>query len=153
VVEFEDGAAAIAAQFEVQTFQLATQNPGNALQVCGVSNAPNRQHVDEIPGECIHCESGRKGSGKRKQFAALFKDASRRKFDLVLFWALDHFSREGMVRTINYLQRLDSYGVAYHSCTEAHLATNNELIGNVLPAVMSSLTPLSRRRRVMRSAN
>jgi DNA invertase Pin-like site-specific DNA recombinase len=57
----------------------------------------------------------------------------------VLFWALDRFSREGMVPTINYLQRLDSHGVAFHSYTESHLATDNELVRNILLATMSSL--------------
>jgi DNA invertase Pin-like site-specific DNA recombinase len=37
---------------------------------------------------------------KRKQFAALFEDAAKRKFDCVLFWALDRFSREGRAQTI-----------------------------------------------------
>jgi DNA invertase Pin-like site-specific DNA recombinase len=92
-----------------------------------------------IVGEYIDQESGRKGSDKRKQFGALFEDASRRNFDIVVFWALDRFSREGMVPTINYLQRLNSYGIAFHSYTEAHLATDNELVRNVLLAVMSSL--------------
>jgi DNA invertase Pin-like site-specific DNA recombinase len=34
---------------------------------------------------------------------------------------------------------LDSYGVAFHSYTESHLATDNELVRNILLAVMSSL--------------
>src|SRR5262249_28394993 len=62
-----------------------------------------------------------------RQFARLFEDASRRKFDMVLFWALDRFSREGMVQTILHLQRLDRYGVKLHSYTESHLNTDNEL--------------------------
>ena len=53
----------------------------------------------EIVREYVEHESGCKGADKRKQFAALFEDASRRKFDCVLFWALDRFSREGMVPT------------------------------------------------------
>ena len=57
----------------------------------------------------------------------------------MLFWALDRFSREGMAQTIIYLQRLSSYGVAFHSYTEAHLATDNELVRNVLLALLSSL--------------
>jgi DNA invertase Pin-like site-specific DNA recombinase len=93
----------------------------------------------EIVGEYIDHESGRKGADRRKRFAALFEDASRRKFEIVVFWALDRFSREGMVPTINYLQRFDSYGIAFHSYTEPHLATDNELVRNVLLAVMSSL--------------
>jgi DNA invertase Pin-like site-specific DNA recombinase len=56
-----------------------------------------------------------------------------------LFWALDRFSREGMVPTIAHLQRLASYGVAFHSYTEAHLATDNELVRNILLALLASL--------------
>ncbi len=92
-----------------------------------------------INGEYIDYESGRKGADKRRQFAALFDDAAKRKFDCVLFWALDRFSREGMTQTIMHLQRLVSYGVAFHSYTEEHLATDNELVRNVLLALLSSL--------------
>ena len=42
----------------------------------------------------------------REQFQRMFKDASQRKFDLVLFWSLDRFSREGVLETLNHLQRL-----------------------------------------------
>jgi DNA invertase Pin-like site-specific DNA recombinase len=92
------------------------QDPENQLmQLCAWCASGGHEIVDEY----IDRESGRKGSDKRKQFAALFEEASRRKFDLVLFWVLDQFSREGMVPTINYLQRLDSYGIAFHSHTEA----------------------------------
>jgi DNA invertase Pin-like site-specific DNA recombinase len=92
-----------------------------------------------MSGEYVDYESGRKGTDRRKQFAALFDDASKRRFDCVLFWALDRFSREGMAQTILHLQRLSSYGVAFHSYTEAHLATDNELVRNVLLALLSSL--------------
>jgi DNA invertase Pin-like site-specific DNA recombinase len=93
----------------------------------------------EIAREYIDRESGRKGSKERKQFAALFDDAHKRKFDCVLFWALDRFSREGMVPTIMYLQRLSACGVGFHSYTEAHLATDNELVRNILLALLASL--------------
>jgi DNA invertase Pin-like site-specific DNA recombinase len=93
----------------------------------------------EVVGEYVEHESGRKGADKRRQFARLFDDASRRKFDLVLFWALDRFSREGMVPTIVHLQRLSSYGIAFHSYTEPHLATDNELVRNILLALLASL--------------
>ena len=66
-------------------------------------------------------------------------DAARRKFDCVVFWALDRFSREGMAQTIVHLQRLTSYSVAFHSYTEPHLATDNELVRNILLALLSSL--------------
>jgi DNA invertase Pin-like site-specific DNA recombinase len=44
-----------------------------------------------------------------------------------------------MAQTILHLQRLSSYGVAFHSYTEPHLATDNELVRNVLLALLSSL--------------
>jgi DNA invertase Pin-like site-specific DNA recombinase len=97
----------------------------------------NSGHI--ISREYVDYDSGRKGAEKRKQFAALFYDATKRKFDCVLFWALDRFSREGMAQTIMHLQRLSSYGVAFHSYTEPHLATDNELVRNILLALLSSL--------------
>ena len=44
-----------------------------------------------------------------------------------------------MVPTILHLQRLASYGVGFHSYTEAHLATDNELVRNILLALLASL--------------
>ena len=73
----------------------------------------------EIAGEYVDRESGRRAADRRRQFAALFDDAARRKFDVVLFWALDRFSREGLSNTVMHLRRLDSYGVAFHSFTES----------------------------------
>src|SRR5262249_29631945 len=90
-----------------------------------------------IVNEYIDYETGR--TDKRKEFIRLFEDAHRRQFDLVVFWALDRFSREGMVPTILHLQRLASYGVGFHSYTEAHLATDNELVRNILLALLASL--------------
>jgi DNA invertase Pin-like site-specific DNA recombinase len=93
----------------------------------------------EIAHEYIDRESGRKGTKDRKQFAALFEDAHKRKFDCVLFWALDRFTREGMVPTIMYLQRLAACGVGFHSYTEQHLTTDNELVRDILLALLASL--------------
>jgi DNA invertase Pin-like site-specific DNA recombinase len=57
----------------------------------------------------------------REQFQRLFEHARLKHFDLVLFWALDRFSREGTLKTLEYLQRLDTYGVAWKSYTEQYL--------------------------------
>jgi DNA invertase Pin-like site-specific DNA recombinase len=112
------------------------QDPENQLRELRAWCA-NAGHA--VIGEYVDYESGRKGAERRKQFAALFDDAAKRKFDCVLFWALDRFSREGMAQTIAHLQRLASYGVSFHSYSEAHLATDNELVRNVLLALLSSL--------------
>jgi hypothetical protein len=55
---------------------------------------------------------------------------------LVLFWSLDRFSREGMAQTVGYLQRLQASGVDFHSYAEEYLATDNELVRNILLAMI-----------------
>ena len=112
------------------------QDPENQLRELRAWSA-NSGHTVTL--EYVEHETGRKGADKRKQFAALFEDAAKRKFDCVLFWALDRFSREGMAQTIGHLQRLNSYGVSFHSYTEPHRATDNELVRNILLALLSSL--------------
>lgn len=57
----------------------------------------------------------------RTQFQAMMKDASRRKFDVALFWALDHFTREGALETLQYLNTLSTSGVGFLSFTEPYL--------------------------------
>jgi DNA invertase Pin-like site-specific DNA recombinase len=63
------------------------------------------------------------GSGKktRPQFERMMLAASQRQFDLVLFWRLDRLSREGVRMTLTYLERLDSWGVAWRSYQEPYL--------------------------------
>ena len=84
-------------------------------------------------------DSGQKGKDGRPEFDRLFTDASQGKFDLLLFWALDRFSREGTAKTIEHLSQLRSYNVLFHSYTEPYLSTQNELVRDILISVFSTL--------------
>src|SRR6266852_4102955 len=64
-------------------------------------------------------ESG--GKADRLQFKAMMADGAQRKFDVLLFWVLDRFSREGVYETHTYLKRLDDAGVRFRSFTEPYL--------------------------------
>src|SRR5947199_9440317 len=75
----------------------------------------------QITREYVDRETG--GTADRAQFQAMFGDASRRKFDLVLFWSLDRLSREGVLETLQHLNRLTACGVGYKSFTEQYLAS------------------------------
>jgi DNA invertase Pin-like site-specific DNA recombinase len=99
-----------------------------------------------IAGEYVDHESGSKSADQRQQLSQLFADAARRKFDMVLVWALDRFSRRGMGATVVDMQRLTRCGVTFHSFTEEHLSTDNELVRDVLLAVLSSLAKLERQK-------
>ena len=63
--------------------------------------------------------SGRKTEKDRPGFAAMLKAAHQRKFDIVVFWALDRLTREGTRATLNYLQRLESKGVGVRFVSRA----------------------------------
>jgi DNA invertase Pin-like site-specific DNA recombinase len=92
--------------------------------------------------EYIDRETG--GTSDRAEFQAMFADASRRKFDLVLFWSLDRLSREGVLETLQHLNRLTSYGVGYKSYTEQYL----DSCGIFKDAVIGILAVIAKQERV-----
>lgn len=91
-------------------------------------------------------ETGTKGRRERSDFDRMFQDAERRRFNLLRFWALDRFSREGIRKTIGYLQRLDHLGVRFKSHTEPYLNTDNELIAHIVLGVTSYYAQLEAQR-------
>jgi DNA invertase Pin-like site-specific DNA recombinase len=93
-----------------------------------------REYVDVATGK----------NSDREQFKALFKAASRREFDLCVFWSLDRFSREGVLETLTHLQRLTSWGVGYRSFTEQYL----DSCGMFRDAVISILAVVAKQERV-----
>jgi DNA invertase Pin-like site-specific DNA recombinase len=90
-------------------------------------------------------ESG--STSERVEFQRMFADASKRKFDLVLFWALDRFSREGVLATLQSLNRLESYGVSYKSFTEPFF----DSCGVFKDAVVAIMATLAKQERVKRA--
>ena len=93
-----------------------------------------REYVDHASGK----------RGDREQFQVMFAAASRRQFDMVLFWSLDRFSREGALATLQYLQRLTAYGVGYRSLMEEFL----DSCGLFREALISILATLAKQERV-----
>src|SRR4030095_11039210 len=80
----------------------------------------------------------------REQIQKLFRDASQRRFDLVLFSRLDRFSREGVLETSNHLQRIAAAGVGYRSLTEQYL----DSCGIFKDAVLAILAVIAKQERV-----
>lgn len=81
----------------------------------------------------------------RKEFAHLFQDAARRRFDLVLFWSLDRFSRESIVKTLQQLNMLTHYGVKYRSLQEPFIDTTHPF-GDLLAAFVAKIAEMERDR-------
>jgi DNA invertase Pin-like site-specific DNA recombinase len=93
----------------------------------------------------VDVESG--STSDRVEFQRMFCDASKRKFDLVLFWALDRFSRQGVLDTLQHFNRLESYGVSYKSFTEPFF----DSCGVFKDAVVAIMATLAKQERVKRA--
>ena len=74
-----------------------------------------------VAAEYIDHVSGK--TSDREAFKRLFSDASKRKFDVVIVWALDRFTREGVWQTFDHLKKLADSGIKFESYTEAHFRT------------------------------
>jgi DNA invertase Pin-like site-specific DNA recombinase len=79
----------------------------------------------------------------RAEFKAMMLACSQRKADIVLFWALDRLTREGVLPTLQYLNTLTSYGVGFKSFTEQYL----DSCGIFKEAVISILATIAKQER------
>jgi DNA invertase Pin-like site-specific DNA recombinase len=77
--------------------------------------------------------------GLKKMMAA----ASRREFDVLVFWSLDRLSRSGVVDVLNLLQQLSGWGVAYRSLQESYLDSLGPF-SDVVVSLLASIAKLER---------
>lgn len=89
----------------------------------------------EVVEEYIDMASG--GNSNRPQFQKMLQNAKERKFDKILVWSLDRFSREGMSNTLHYLEKLSRSGIGLKSLQESWLDTSDKGMGQLLIAIMS----------------
>jgi DNA invertase Pin-like site-specific DNA recombinase len=98
-------------------------------------------------GWTISCEYADRESGANRdriEFQEMFRDAAHRRFDLLLFWSLDRFTREGVLETLTHLNRLTGAGVGYRSFTEPYF----DSCGIFKDAVISILATIARQERI-----
>ena len=123
-----------------------SQDPSNQLN-------PLRDYAKALGGEVVeeYVDLASGGNGDRGNFLRMFSNADKRKFDLVLVWALDRLSREGISNTLGYLERLKRNGVALKSLQESWLDTRDEGLGQLLLAIFSWVAQQERKRIVERT--
>jgi DNA invertase Pin-like site-specific DNA recombinase len=92
--------------------------------------------------EFVDRETG--STDDRDEFQSMFRDASQHRFDVLLFWALDRLSREGVLETLQHLNRLTTYGVGYRSFTEQYF----DSCGIFKDAVIAIIATVAKQERV-----
>ena len=121
--------------------RVSTQDQDNLNQLEQLREFCQRQQY-QIVAEYVDTASGARAD--RTAFNQMFAAASKREFDLLLFWSLDRLSREGVLETLQYLQRLTAYGVAYRSFTRQYL----DSLGPFRDAVLAILACIARQERI-----
>jgi DNA invertase Pin-like site-specific DNA recombinase len=89
----------------------------------------------EIAEEYIDRMSG--ANPARPEFRRMLQDASMRRFQGIIVWKLDRFSREGIINTMAYIKQLKERGIWLKSLTEGWLDTSQEGITDIVLAIMS----------------
>jgi len=72
---------------------------------------------------------------KRPKFEEMIEDARKRKFDVLLVWSYDRFSRAGL-KDIRVISDLNSWGVKFVSYQESFLDTTSEM-GELLTPIFA----------------
>jgi DNA invertase Pin-like site-specific DNA recombinase len=105
-----------------------------------------REYCQRMGYEIVneYCDEISGGTSERPAFKKMLGDASKRKFDLLLFWSLDRFSREGTRATIKYMEQLEGYGVDFKSYTEQYI----DSCGIFKDVVISLLSTLARQEKI-----
>ena len=94
-----------------------------------------QEYVDVVSG----------AEDNRRAFNLLFKDAHQRKFDVLVFWAIDRFSRKGMYFTLQKLQELKNLGIDWDSYQEPYFRTIGPF-GDAVLGIMATLAKMERER-------
>jgi DNA invertase Pin-like site-specific DNA recombinase len=97
----------------------------------------------EIVEEFVDHKTGK--DSERPGFQEMFQAAERKQFDLLLFWALDRVSREGVLATLKHFERLRLLGIKFRSFTEPYLDTLGPF-GDVIIALLAALAQQERNR-------
>ena len=73
------------------------------------------------------------GKTPRQQFQAMLEDARRGKFDVLVAWSLDRFSREGEWSVSRIMASLQDWRVQFYSYNEPFLDTTGPFAGFLIP--------------------
>jgi DNA invertase Pin-like site-specific DNA recombinase len=73
------------------------------------------------------------GKTPRQQFQAMLEDARKGKFEVLVVWSLDRFSREGEWSVSRIMAALQDWNIRFYSYNEPFLDTTGPFAGFLIP--------------------
>lgn len=117
------------------------QDPENQLIQC-------RKMCDsfgwEVKREYIDRCSG--AIGDRPAFKEMLSHVRQGHYDIIVVWALDRFSREGVHKTLGYIEQLNRYKTHLKSYQENWIDTQTPGVSELLLTIMSWMAAEERRK-------
>ncbi len=95
----------------------------------------------QVVAEFSDAKSGR--SLDRPGFKRMMEAASRREWDVLVFWDLSRLSRGGVSETLRVLEQVKAWGIAYRSLQESYIDTLGPF-GDVVISLLASIAKLER---------
>ena len=89
----------------------------------------------DVVEEFVDRASG--GDSNRPEFQRMLSMVRQKRFDLILIWRLDRFSRESISNTMSYINQLKKYNTGLKSLQESWLDTTQEGITELVLSVMA----------------
>lgn len=117
------------------------QDPTNQLipcrQLCNSFNWEiKKEYIDRCSG----------GNSNRPAFQEMLSHVRQGHYDIIVTWALDRFSREGVSQTLGYIEQLKRSNTHLKSYQETWLDTQTPGVSELLLSIMSWVAAEERRK-------
>jgi len=128
--------------------RVSTSDQELANQVMALTEWAHQRGLDVV--QVYQEEESAWRAGHQRELAQLVADARKRKFHVVLVWALDRLSREGSAAILGIVSKLSRYGVKVLSYQESWTEAPGEL-GELLFAIAGWVARMESQRRSERT--
>jgi DNA invertase Pin-like site-specific DNA recombinase len=107
------------------------QRQDPALQRADLERVCHQRHWEIV--KVYEVEESAFGKRPRERFQAMLEDARKGKFDMLVAWSLDRFSREGEWSVSRIMVALQDWNVRFYSYNEPFLDTTGPFAGFLIP--------------------
>ena len=120
----------------------------NENQLISLQQFAERSDYEIVQIYADECTGG--SSDDRKAFRQMLADATKRKFSVLIVWALDRMTREGIHKTFDHIKVLQDNKIEFISYSEPHFRTTGPF-GELAIALAAFMAKQERERLIERT--